>query len=154
MAYYSPPQRRQHQGNIISMASITFIVSFCCLLYVTWDIGTSWPSLDQQLSLWGNTLVYLLLDRDLMAWQQYWYQLTSKKNCGNTHHNFTVIHHGCLCKQFKQLSVQTVCLTVVQFYRVDLKVLCQSSRGSQCENEPRKVAMYNWGDFAGSRGMF
>ena len=40
------------------------------------------------------------------------------------------------------LLVQTICLTVAQFYRVDLKVLCQSSRGSQCENEPRKVAMY------------
>lgn len=79
MMDYAPSERRQHWSNIITLAGLTFIVSFVSLLTLTWSVSNDWPPLSKHAMLWWDALIDLLLYQDLATWNGYWQQLIAQQ---------------------------------------------------------------------------
>jgi type IV secretory pathway TraG/TraD family ATPase VirD4 len=79
MTTYAPSERRQDWSNILTLASLTFIVSFISLLTLTWSVSTEWPALTGHPALWRDATVDLLIYQDVSTWVSYWQQLTQRQ---------------------------------------------------------------------------
>lgn len=78
MTYHAPSQRRQNWSALLGLSALIFTLSFIGLLWFTWDIATTWPSLPKHFNVWGDALWDFLLYQDASTWHDYWGHITNK----------------------------------------------------------------------------